>query len=445
MTAEVSIYLSDKPNTVLRASFFDGECTGLVATEIKAIEGWEQTHPKDYYAIQSMIDSRSAIINEKGYYTVFHNRGIPANSQVLYNIPKEVFKDFDELVNGTQRAGNCPGTYIYTFKLEDGEFKFNGNTPIIDTPEGFSIYSLIKYFSKKKGKELPKYLKEESNALSSISSMSGVSVTDTMASSNNSYRNLNEQVQEKDNEGYDKFLSGVRYGLTKSRAESMCNEKSKLNTICKLLVKDKECYVVDKHASDHLKFDMDSRYPYTFVPCIYNDNPSYAALRRGYDISQEYNSVPYDDELFYHIYHLDNEKYEYWPDALPEAIAYESKLQKDIDLTGRAKIVVNGMKSLFTEDNEEDEAKKDMLRKFFAEFLLNTKFFKVTHISSKTGFVTAITKTNKQVLMIACKENRPSSDGLCTFIPIKNGIGIAVVGLTELDVKELADSMYGVK
>lgn len=161
MTAEVSIYLCDKPNTVVRACLVDGKCVGIVATDIKVVEGWEDTHPKDYYDIQSMIDSHSAIINEDGYYTVFHDRGIPANSQVLYTIPKEVFNDFDELVNGTRREGNCPNTYIYKFKLGDGEFKFNGNTPIINTSEGFNVYSLIKYLSKKYGKELPKYLEED--------------------------------------------------------------------------------------------------------------------------------------------------------------------------------------------------------------------------------------------------------------------------------------------
>ena len=99
------------------------------------------------------------------------------------------------------------------------------------------------------------------------------------------------------------------------------------------------------------------------------------------------------------------------------------------------KIVINGMKNMFNADDPEERI--EILKKMYANFFLLTKYFTITHISWKTGFISALTPNYNQVLIYASIKNDDVRDGLFTFIPIKKNIGISVAGLDRDEIIDL--------
>lgn len=236
----------------------------------------------------------------------------------------------------------------------------------------------------------------------------------------------------------------IRGGMVNS--DFMCAEDSPA-IICGKAFHQK-FYVEPKSKSQHLKLFMDKRYPVKYAPAMYEGKPGYAILVNKEDARVLYGGslIPTEEEVQYQFYELNTELFDYKPDVLPETIFHEGALKKYLKFTDKVKINVNGLSNLLAntvgddgKENQEAEEKNTQLIQFFARFLLNVDFFTITSVSGDTGWVTAYTPRGTQVLLMACVRKGDTRDGLCSFIPIKGVVGIAVAGLTVDDFNDLAE------
>lgn len=174
MQVEINIYLCMEPDKVVYPRFNHNGFKGITTRNLSDVQKLKLITSKEYYEIESMIDSGSAVINGVNEYTIYCDKGTYADSKTLYKIPKEVFEDFHKLVNGDMKPSIYAYVYKYTFKLDEGDY-YN------DISGELNIYDVIKSISEKQNKPLPLYLQKSNKSsrddvdgfMSAINAMTG--------------------------------------------------------------------------------------------------------------------------------------------------------------------------------------------------------------------------------------------------------------------------------
>lgn len=174
MQVEIDFYLCMEPDKVVYPRFNHNGFRGITTRNLSDVQKLKLITSKEYYEIESMIDSGSAVINGINEYTIYSGKGAYADSKTLYKIPKEVFEDFHKLVNGEMKPSIYAYIYKYTFKLDKGDY-------YDDVTGELYIRDVIKYISTKQNKPLPKYLQESNKSskddangfMSAINAMTG--------------------------------------------------------------------------------------------------------------------------------------------------------------------------------------------------------------------------------------------------------------------------------
>lgn len=168
MQVEINIYLCMEPDKVVYPIFNHNGFKGIITRNLSDVQKLNLITSKEYYEIESMIDSGSAVINGVNEYTIYSGKGSYADSKTLCKVPKEVFEEFHKLVNGTMKPSIYAYIYKYTFKLDKGDY-------YDDATGELNIRDVIKYINEKQGKPLPEYLqKDDANGfMSAINAMTG--------------------------------------------------------------------------------------------------------------------------------------------------------------------------------------------------------------------------------------------------------------------------------
>ena len=173
MQLEINIYLCMEPDKVVYPIFNHNGFKGIKTHNLSDVQKLKLIRSKEYYEIESMIDSGSAVINGVNEYAIYSGKGTYADSKTLCKVPKEVFEEFHKLVNGTMKPSIYAYIYKYTFKLNKEDYD--------SASEEFNIRDIIKCISEKQDKPLPKYLQENDNQpkeelngfMSAINAMTG--------------------------------------------------------------------------------------------------------------------------------------------------------------------------------------------------------------------------------------------------------------------------------
>lgn len=168
MQIEFDFYLCMEPDKVIYPRFNHNGFKGITTRNLSDVQKLKLITSKEYYEIESMIDSGSAVINGVNEYTIYSGKGTYADSKTLYKVPKEVFEDFHKLVNGNMNPSIYAYVYKYTFKLDKEEYNN-------DISGEFNIYDIIKSISTKQNKPLPEYLRKDdvNGFMSAINAMTG--------------------------------------------------------------------------------------------------------------------------------------------------------------------------------------------------------------------------------------------------------------------------------
>lgn len=401
-TVTKKIIYCDVPNIVVRASFMENKCTGVIPVPTNVVDSWEISNPASFQQMVACVDSGTAVITTDKDVAVYDPTIPWTNKKSLYLMNRDDFLRFIQTTKGECKKGMLDNISEYHYEVEASN----------------SIYSAV------------------ADAIGAASTESGINTYNTAQDIQN---NATQQEAWRPTPPAGDFMNPAMTELVNGRVDLTCefmaNPKSNALRTAQML--NKRCYPMFPSASDKFKIDADNRYPYKIAPAIYHNTPGYCTMHREIERQvDDYEIVPTTQgTINYNFYTLDCDKYEYYPDVLPDVIASESALQQDVNLSGRVKIVVTGLKNMFVEG--EEQAKVDMLKRFYSSFLLCTKYFTITSISWSTGFVTALTPNFNQVLLMACVKKKDDRDGLCSFIPIKKNVGLAVAGLTRDEVNEL--------
>lgn len=390
-------YICINPEVIVRAIFKDNQCKTIIAMPASTADKWEISNPSDYQAILSCIDSGTAVLTTREKGAIF--------------LPDSPWKDGQTLrLFNISRAG-----YINNF---DSRLSDDPNIPEV------KVISLTDV---------------EYEALTQAPS---VSPMDIDAAIGNMTPGMNVGRVSDDfmtKPGYDPSRNTTSKDIVKGHQDITCcyTAPPKSNAIISANILDRECLPMYDATVNKFTIDVDSRFPSKIIPVVYGEAVGYATLHK--DISRqsdEYIQVPTAmGTANYHFYELDNYLYDYYPDILPEVVASNANLHEMVNLTGKVKIAINGMKNMFSADDPEENV--EALKKLYENFFLITNFFTITHISWKTGFISALTPNYNQVLIYASIKKKDERDGLFTFIPIKKQIGISVAGLDRDEIIDL--------
>lgn len=385
------------PDMIVRATFHDQQCTGICLTACSVVDTWELSNPSNYQAMISYIDSGTAVMTTDAKYAIY-NPNIPwqaGKSLILFDADKiNSINNYD----GRKKKSGLNGLFDIT--LEDDEYEtLTGRKPNGST----SINNVI-------GNMAP-----------------GVDVGRV------------EDFMNKPEENGITSRNTKNAEIVKGRQDITCcfTAPTKSNTLITSQILGKDVVPTYEAASGKFNIDADTRFPSKILPIEYDGIIGYATLHNEIcRQSEEFMQVPTKvGNINYHFYQLDSKAYSYYPDILPEVVSSERALQDMVNLTGKVKIVINGMKNMFNADDPEERI--EILKKMYANFFLLTKYFTITHISWKTGFISALTPNYNQVLIYASIKNDDVRDGLFTFIPIKKNIGISVAGLDRDEIIDL--------
>lgn len=385
------------PDIIVWAKFNDNRCTGVTAVTAATADKWEISNPNDFSAIMSSIDSGTAVLTSASKGAIFIPNSPWKNRHTLrlFDTRKAGYiNNFDSRLVEDSVAG------IYRIELTDDEYATL--TGVQPSESGVNIDSVI-------GSMTP--------------GMNVGSVSDNFM--NKPEFNNSQATTSKD--------------IVKGHQDITCSFTApiKSDALITASVFEKECIPMYDAAVNGFTLDAEKRFPSKVIPVAYGDTIGYATIHR--DISRqsdEYLQVATKvGTINYHFYEMNNDAYDYYPDILPEVVASNTNLHGMVNLTGKVKIAINGMKNMFNAGDPEENV--EMLKKMYANFFLITKFFTITHISWKTGFISALTPNFNQVLIYASVKKKDLRDGLFSFIPIKKQIGISVAGLSRDEIVEL--------
>ena len=395
---------------------------------------------------QRDIDAGKAMISEEGKVIIFQEDGSGSLQNKFYKVKKSVFDHFVELYR-PQISGNKIKTV--TLSIEDTYCREVNGVTVLSFPDGTGVYEAIMHHYHSKGQEPPsKYTIEDSGVSSVIDSMSGGKSVNKRRSDRNEVRSLQAAIgntYHKESKLFD--LDKIIMGSYDTTPRFACSKKSDALFTAKVLygMQDREPPCIElsdgfiESKMGQIKYEIDKRYPYTYVPCIYKDTPSYIIPKQSMESNGRGTVIEAKEPGWYfHIYSLDLDSYKFLTDALPEAVASDSNLQKNVTLGEKCTMILKGSKNIFNAKDEEAQEKIEKSKKLFADVLnkLCTAGLKITHVSYATGLITAYTKSNKQVLIIAAQNIKyPEYKSHTTFIPMAGGLGLCFIGLTGSDLQ----------
>lgn len=203
-------------------------------------------------------------------------------------------------------------------------------------------------------------------------------------------------------------------------------------------------YVIYKGSGKECVF-LDSRFPMSIVPIMYEGDIGYAY----YNLSNEHMDRQCDRVIdagnsldYWMFYKIANGKLLFYPDALASVI-WEHKLTfTDVDFTDY-KAVVNSKFDTLLGSDRTYQFQRDMSHMYKSFFELHDRLFRVMSVDWSTGLVVALSESGRQVLLMAAHgfETDASYSKYMTFIPIKDGYGLAVIGLSSSDVNSIEEEL----
>lgn len=397
---------------------------------------------------QRDIEAGKAMISEEGKVIVFQEDGTDSLQNKFYKVKKSVFDHFVELYK-PQVSGNKVKTV--SVDIEDNYCKEVNGVIVFSFPDGNGIYEAIMNYYHSKGQETPsKYMIEDSGVNSVIDSMNGGQSVNKRRTDKNEVKVLQAAIGNtlhKESNLFD--LDNIIMGSYDTTPRFACSKKSDALFTAKVLygMQDREPPCIElsdgfiESKIGQIKYEIDKRYPYNYVPCIYKDTPSYMIPKQNTEsIGRGTVIEAKEPGWYFHIYSLDLDSYKFLTDALPEAVASDIKLQKNVTLGEKCTMVLRGSKNIFTSKDEEAQEKIEKSKKLFADVLnkLCTAGLKITHVSYATGLITAYTKSNRQILIIAAQNIKyPEYKSHTTFIPMSGGLGLCFIGLTGSDLQAM--------
>lgn len=384
-----------RPGSYVRVSFFDNKVSGVLCQPLHVVRDWEQSNPDSFNAAISCIDSQTACMieeNDNNTVVCYDNSIAWTPGESLYTMSMSELQEILSKKNGSIQPANnmMPGLEELTYEdfvSEDPIQRIISNTTGRMVGAGAaSIAADVNAMKNRADNFMPP------------------PVTEVMAG----------------NQDYTALFAAPK----------------KSNAIITAQILNKDVRMLPDSMIGKLILDTDSRFPTKFIPAIYDNEVGYVTLHKDRVEPVGFTEIPtVSEELVYRFNPVGVPGFNMYPDVLADVITSESKLQTLVDLSGKIRIAVNGIQNMFATDDEEE--KKDILKKIYINYLCSTHFFKITYISWKTGFVQALTPTAKPVLLYAAISKGPAQRSNYTFIPINKNIGINVVGLDAVDLKEL--------
>lgn len=381
----------EQPDKVVHISIRENIARNIGVKDLKYFESLELTHPDQYQAYQAKVEDGTAVITSKDKVAVYYydRPYTPNKTLMLMNR-----SDYEKLLKDGATREPAEIDFMVDIKAE-----------VDDGVNGQDAVAAM--------------------AMSAMASGSYATMTHHHFSENSMNPPVDESVGKK------AFIAG-------EDITAVFGAPSGSDVVLVSAILGKACKFFPKSMMGEITIDADKRYPTKYAPAILNKEAGFVTLHKNGVTPMGCTEVPtVEDDYSYMFYPLATEGLDIYPDVLADVIAADSSLQTFVNMSGKIRIAVNGIKSMFAED--EDEEKKGKIIEVYLKYFRETHYFRILHVSWKTGLVTAITPDAKPVLLCAAirKGNMYNYD-LKSFIPICKSIGLVVVGINNIDYAKLS-------
>ena len=387
----------------------DNTVEGVVTNSVDAVQKWAEIDRDRYNVASSMLDSGTAILLERDRVAVLL-LDEPYRQGVFFEIPKSAFYSTNpEVIDGSYKnllMHNICNAYLVDKNILDYT---SLRLPVENKPSGWSEDAMPKPV------ETDPLVKAATEGANHTATMNGVDEEGNLSMS----------------------IDGGIFNGGCTSAIFMAEQDS-IAYITTQMLDRKVSYIQNKNVGD-LVIDCDKRIPYKYAPVKFGE-------KIGYMICDQYEDLPASGDWeafksieangYYKFYTMTSGPLVFYPDVLADVMSSNLSLCPDVQLGTKAVIVCKGIANMFSTD--ENKEKKEKIVKVFADFFADSNFFRIMHVSWKTGLITAVTPTYNQVLLYAAlKQGTPRISSYQSFIPIKGTLGLMIVGMNKQDYNSL--------
>jgi hypothetical protein len=411
-----SVYVYIDGGVIVYPEFLNEYAVKVKVQSVDVLNQIEKEDSKKYNDLIAMVDSGTAVVTSENNIAVYDYQEPWSPGDSIYTMARASFEKLFKNNNAKLTDSEIPYFKKLTYEINDG--KGNGEQSPEQAPTANTAETLGAAFG----------------AMSGNSDMAAGAALNAMATGSAggsaTPENFMNRPREDQSANERQLISG---GDSKALFCSMPGS----NSLITAAILRQECKAAPDIMMGDITLDGDKRYPTKYLPTIYQKEAGFVTLHRGNADRAGSITIPTRDENYsYHFYKMVTNGLEMFPDVLADVITADSGLQEYVDMTGRVKIVVNGIKGMFSDEDEEE--KKDAIKKIYIEFFRKHHYFKIIHISWKTGWVSALTPDYKPVLLCAAmRTGNINVYELKSFIPISRSIGLAVVGFDNIDMEKM--------